>query len=237
MYLEGQGCQRGYAMAALLVSVAVMAVLMSVAMPVWRHQAQREKEEELVFRGEQWVRALQLYQRKNGPGVGPPSLDVLVQGRYVRKKWKDPITGEDFVPLYPGQQPQQPGRGGQRGGQPGRGGVPSPPPQGGPQAMGGGIMGVYSKSTENSIRQYKGATRYDQWQFIAQNIGGPGMQGPGRGTPGGPGRGTPGMGGPGRGGRGDGGRGRGGGPGRGIGGPPGGPGRGGAGLNNPRRGG
>ena len=44
-------------MAALLVSLAVMAVLMSVAMPVWRHEAQREKEAELVFRGQQYVRA------------------------------------------------------------------------------------------------------------------------------------------------------------------------------------
>ena len=34
--------QRGYAMAALLVSVGVLLVLMSVAMPVWRTQAQRE---------------------------------------------------------------------------------------------------------------------------------------------------------------------------------------------------
>jgi hypothetical protein len=209
---------------------------MTVAMPVWRHQAQREKEEELVFRGEQWVRAIQLYQRKNGPGVFPPSLDVLVQGRFVRKKWKDPITGEDFVPRYLGQQPQQPGRGGQPQG---RGGAPTPPPSG-TQGGGGGIMGVYSKSTANSIRQYKGASRYDQWQFIAQNIGGPGMQGPGRGGPGGPGRGGPGMGGPGRGRGNPGGRGPGSGPGRGVG--PGGrglgPGRGDAGIGNPgRRGG
>ena len=39
-------------MAALLVAMAVMAVLMSAALPVWRHEAQREKEEELVFRGQ-----------------------------------------------------------------------------------------------------------------------------------------------------------------------------------------
>ena len=45
MSLRGQG---GYAMAALLVALAVMAVLMSVALPVWRHEAQREKEAELA---------------------------------------------------------------------------------------------------------------------------------------------------------------------------------------------
>ena len=202
MYLGGQDGQRGYAMAALLVSMAVMAVLMSVALPVWRHQAQREKEAELAFRGEQWVRGIQQYQRKNGPGVFPPSLDVLVQQRMVRKKFKDPISGEDFVPVYAGQQPQQGnpqgqgGRGqGQRGAQP-----PTGTPAGQRGVGAGGIIGVRSKSTDTSIRVYKGATRYDQWQFIGMNIGGPG--GPGRGAPGGGGRGPmPGMGGqgPGRG--------------------------------------
>jgi type II secretory pathway pseudopilin PulG len=209
MYLEGQGNQRGYAMAALLVAVAVMAVLMSVALPAWRHQAQREKEAELVFRGEQWVRAIQQYQRKNGPGVYPPSLDVLVQQRFVRKKWKDPITGEDFVPWMMGQQ-TQPGPGGRQGGPT----PPQPPTFGGQPVGGGGIMGVRSKSTATSIMEYKGATRYDQWQFLAGNIGGaPGGPG-GPPMPGGPGIGGPGRGGPGRGGPGAGGPGRGG-PGRG----------------------
>jgi type II secretory pathway pseudopilin PulG len=208
-------------MAALLVSVAIMAVLMTVAMPVWRHQAQREKEAELVFRGEQWVKGLQLYQRKSGPGAAPPSLDILVQGRFVRKKWKDPMTGEDFIPRYQGQQPTQPGGAGRQGGPPsGRGAAPQPPTTaGGP--MGAGVIGVASKSTATSIRSYKGATRYDQWPFIVANIGGPG--GPGRGGPGGGNRGGgPGVGGPGRGRGTEGGRGprgggpRGGGPGRGI---------------------
>ena len=191
MYLEGQGGERGYAMASLLVMVAIMGILMSVAMPVWRHQAQREKETELAFRGEQWVRGIQLYQRRYGPGVFPPSLDVLVQQRFVRKKFKDPITGQDFQPLFAGQQPGQQGQGQQGQGQQGRGGLPQ---QSGQATGAGGVRGVYSKSTEASIRTYRGANRYDQWQFIAQNIGGPG-------GPGGPGR----QGGPGRGGRGRGG--------------------------------
>lgn len=235
MYLGGQGDERGYAMAALLVSVAILAILMSVALPAWRHQSQREKEAELVFRGEQWVRALNLYQRRNGPGNYPPSLDALVDQRLARKNWKDPITGKDFVPVRVGQQAAAPGLGGRQGG---RGGAPQPPSFGG-QTGGGGIIGVRSESTANSIMEYKGATRYDQWQFLSGNIGaagpGGGVGGPVPGAPGGRGRGGPGMGGPGRG---DGGRGRGGGPGGrggapgGRGGfppPPGGPGRGGRG--------
>jgi type II secretory pathway pseudopilin PulG len=121
MCLEGgQGNQRGYAMAALLVGIGVMMLLMSVAMPVWRTQAQREKEAELVFRGEQIARGINLYTRKMGGGNFPPNIDVLVQGRFLRKKYKDPMTesGEwDLilagagVPGQGGSPQQQPGRG------------------------------------------------------------------------------------------------------------------------------
>jgi type II secretory pathway pseudopilin PulG len=125
MCLEGgQGNQRGYAMAALLVGIGVMMLLMTVAMPVWRTQAQREKEAELIFRGEQIARGINLYTRKMGGGNFPPNIDVLVQGRFLRKKYKDPMTesGEWDLILagggVPGQggppQQQQPGRG--RGG-------------------------------------------------------------------------------------------------------------------------
>ena len=86
-------------MAALLVAMAVMAVLMSVALPVWRHEAQREKEEELVFRGQQYIRAIRLFQQRTQ--TLPTSVDMLVQGRYLRKKYKDPITGEDFDCRFP----------------------------------------------------------------------------------------------------------------------------------------
>jgi hypothetical protein len=108
-------------------------------MPVWRHEMQREKEAELVFRGEQYARAVNLYQRKMGPGNFPPNVDILVQQHFLRKKYKDPITNGDFqlisvgagVPTVPGQQ-QQPGAGQQGGGR-GRGqsAGPSQPSQGG----------------------------------------------------------------------------------------------------------
>ncbi len=45
-------------MAALLVALSVMAVLMTAVMPVWHHMAQREREEEWVFRGRQYARAI-----------------------------------------------------------------------------------------------------------------------------------------------------------------------------------
>jgi type II secretory pathway pseudopilin PulG len=216
MCLEsGQGGQRGYAMAALLVSIGVMMVVMTVAMPVWRTQAQREKEAELVFRGEQIARAINLYMRKMGGGNYPPSLDVLVQGRFLRKKYKDPMTkdGEWDVILaaggVPGQQgaPTQPtpGIGGRPGGAPSTGlsappsrmSNPSPSPFAGSQGAGGGIMGVRSKSKESSFRLYKGSgTHYNEWLFLFSSVSNrPGVPG-GPMAPGLPGRGgspVPGM--------------------------------------------
>jgi type II secretory pathway pseudopilin PulG len=93
----GQG-ERGYAMAALLIGLSVMAVLMSAALPVWSHFTKREKEEELIWRGQQYARAIMLFQRKYA-NTFPPNVDVLVEQRFLRKKYKDPITNDDFQPI------------------------------------------------------------------------------------------------------------------------------------------
>ena len=89
-------------MAALLVAMSVMAIMFTVVMPVWKQTAQREKEEELVFRGKQYVHAIGLFQRKFANAY-PPNIDVLVEQRFLRKKFKDPITNDDFVPIPVGQ--------------------------------------------------------------------------------------------------------------------------------------
>jgi hypothetical protein len=94
---------------------------MSVAMPVWRQAAQREKEAELIWRGQQYDRAIQLYRRK-ASAPGAPNLDILIQQKFLRKKYKDPITGGDFElrpvgAMGPGtQMPGMPGTGNLRPG-------------------------------------------------------------------------------------------------------------------------
>jgi len=188
----------------------VMAVMMTVAMPVWKQIATREKEEELVFRGEQYARAIGLFQRKFA-NAAPPSIDVLVQQRFLRKKYKDPITNDDFVPILQGQTQAAPGalpNGGRGASAPGAQapaatGSPSPTPtpglSGSPTATGaplgatgtplgasGGLMGVTSKSKDKSIRLYKGRSHYNEWQFVyTQPTAAPGTGAPG-GAPGAP---------------------------------------------------
>src|SRR5258708_39691350 len=100
MNLRGQ---QGYAMVALIVAMSIMAIMMAVAMPTWRQMAQREKEAELIFRGQQYARAIGLFQRKTGPGALPPNLDVLIEQRFLRTRYQDPITGKDFNLVSPTQ--------------------------------------------------------------------------------------------------------------------------------------
>src|SRR3954464_15019076 len=90
--------QAGYAMAALLVAMSIMAIMLTVVMPVWKQTSRREKEEELVFRGKQYAHAIGLFQKKFANAY-PPNLDVLVDQRFLRKKFKDPITNDDFVAI------------------------------------------------------------------------------------------------------------------------------------------
>jgi type II secretory pathway pseudopilin PulG len=195
MHLAGQGKrdvkderneQSGYAMAALLVALSVMAIMMTVVMPVWKQTSQREKEEELVFRGKQYVHAIGMFQRKFANAY-PPNIDVLVDQRFLRKKFKDPITNDDFVPIpagqaVPGTQAPGPQRGGTSttapGGrgqtpsgqttQPGAAGRTGGPPisSGSIGQTSGGIQGVTSKSKDQSIRLYNGRGHYNEWAFV-----------------------------------------------------------------------
>jgi len=196
MYLAGQGRIRrrggesGYAMAALIVGLAVMAVMMTVAMPVWKQMAQREKEEELVFRGEQIAHSIGMFQKKYANAY-PPTIDVLVEQKFLRKKYKDPIANDDFVPITQAQagsatpggaagtgragQPQQTPTSTAGRGAPGGAGATTP---GG--ATVGGIIGVTSKSKDVSIRLYKGRSHYNEWAFVYT----PTATGAGSGTPG-----------------------------------------------------
>jgi type II secretory pathway pseudopilin PulG len=202
----------GYAMVGLLVMMAVMAIMMSVAMPVWKQIAQREKEEELIFRGQQYAHAIGLFQRKFANAM-PPNVNVLVEQRFLRKKYKDPITNDDFALLTVGQAAaaSNPATGASsrttRPGQTqqitttatpsaGRSGTPT---AGGAGSAGAGLMnafiGVVSKSKDKSIRLYQGKNHYNEWAFVyvpqtqAPGAGAAGSSTPGeRGQPGGRGR-------------------------------------------------
>ena len=189
--LAGRGrTHAGYAMAALLVAMAIMAIILTAAMPTWSQMIRREKEEELIFRGNQYARAINQYQRKFA-NASPASLDVLIEQHLLRKKWKDPLgvdKDKEFQMLYLNS-----GMGSRGGGQAGAAGpgIGAGASRGAPTfntggtASGttysttpsGGIVGVVSKNTGQSIKIYKQKQRYNEWQFIgmemSQQAGGP----------------------------------------------------------------
>lgn len=87
----------GFSLAALIFFATAASIALAAAVPAYRLQAQREREEELIFRGEEYARAIQKYQRKFG--VYPQNLEALLETnglRFVRRAYKDPITDKPF---------------------------------------------------------------------------------------------------------------------------------------------
>jgi len=69
--------QKGYALISLLAGLTILLVMMSVAVPSIKHEAQRELEEEMLFRGQQVAFALGRYRTIRGRL--PTKLEELVE--------------------------------------------------------------------------------------------------------------------------------------------------------------
>jgi hypothetical protein len=88
--------QRGSALLIVFVFAAIVAIMLYRELPVAAFEAQRQKEELLVFRGEQYKQAVKLFVRK--VGRFPTSLDELENTnrlRFLRRRYMDPLTGKD----------------------------------------------------------------------------------------------------------------------------------------------
>ena len=158
--------------------IAIMAIMMAAAVEIVSFQAQREKEAELIFRGQQYVEGIRLYRQKYGRY--PMRMKELWEAdpKVLRKKWIDPITGnEKWGVIFEGQEGRQIG---------GRGAGPQPTPTKTPvferQREGEGekvgpIIGVHSLSTDTSIKVYEGRTQYNMWKFVLTGQQGRGRRG------------------------------------------------------------
>jgi type II secretory pathway pseudopilin PulG len=75
--------ERGYTLVALLMLMTLLALFAAAAAPNARQQAQREREKEAIFRGEQVADAIRAYYRFHGAqGLNslPRSMDQLLEG-------------------------------------------------------------------------------------------------------------------------------------------------------------
>src|SRR5574339_945868 len=83
----------GFALAGLICVLTAAAVLTAVVLPLHIMQTRREMEQELIFRGQEYIRAIQKYQRKYGSQY-PSSIEDLISRdgfRFLRRQYKDPI--------------------------------------------------------------------------------------------------------------------------------------------------
>ena len=88
---------RGFALAALIIFLTAFSIAAAAVVPAYQTQAQREQEQEMIFRGQEYVRAIQKYQRSFG--IYPPDIESLLDTngiRFLRRPYTNPITGEGF---------------------------------------------------------------------------------------------------------------------------------------------
>jgi type II secretory pathway pseudopilin PulG len=92
----------GFTYIGLLIAVVVLGVGLSIVGTVWRTQAQREREQELLFIGHEFQRAIAAYSRAGGGGLGqfPQDINDLLEDKrgpeprhYLRRLYADPMTG------------------------------------------------------------------------------------------------------------------------------------------------
>jgi type II secretory pathway pseudopilin PulG len=96
--------ERGYIMMTLLLTMALMIIFAAIIVPSITFDIKRDREEEMIHRGTQYSRAIRLYYRKFGRyPMRMEDLENSSRMRFLRKRYKDPITGKDFRLLHYGE--------------------------------------------------------------------------------------------------------------------------------------
>ena len=83
----------GYALIVVMIAVTVLAISLLTVVPSTYQESRREKEEELIFRGNQYARAVYLFQQQFHRY--PASIKELLHTNnlsFLRKPWRDPMT-------------------------------------------------------------------------------------------------------------------------------------------------
>jgi type II secretory pathway pseudopilin PulG len=131
-----RGGEEGYILLTMLLVVALMSILALTVYTEMKFAMKRDQEQEMIHRGVQYSRAIRAYYKKFGRyPTRLEDLDNTNNQRYLRKHYKDPITGQDFRLLHFGEQGVTVGTGGISfgGGQ-----IPGATPAGAPGGLSSG---------------------------------------------------------------------------------------------------
>lgn len=93
---EAPRSERGFALLLVFLMAAAVALMLYRQLPRTAFENEREKEQVLIDRGEQYKRAIQLFRNANARW--PQSIEELekfADKRYLRRRYKDPMTGKD----------------------------------------------------------------------------------------------------------------------------------------------
>lgn len=144
--MQGRRAQGGFTYLMLIWWVAISGVMLAALADNWSHAMRRQREAELVFRGEQIRKAIESYHQVIVPGGAsqwPTQLEDLLEDRrgpvvvrHLRRLWPDPITGEATWGLL---------------------------------KEGSGIKGVYSTSSAKPLAAPEGVSQYKLWLFVVSN--------------------------------------------------------------------
>lgn len=190
--MPSKSSESGYNMVMLIVAITILNIMVAAVLPLMSTDIQRQKEEELVFRGFQYAEAIRVFHALRG--TYPVKLTDLLETkpRCIRQLWKDPMTKDGkWGLIFQGgvtTPPVDPSGGGGNPGNPGGGPTdpkspknPDPKDPEGPDPNGGEgglntpkngevvatgpIVGVYSKSRKTSHLIFYGHEHYNEWQF------------------------------------------------------------------------
>lgn len=144
--------ERGFTYFGLLAIILIMGVVLASAGEVWHVAIKREKEQELLFVGNQFRQAIKLYYENTPPQAQryPAKLEDLLEDprypstqRYLRKIYADPVNGSTQWGVVKGPA--------------------------------GEILGVHSLSTAEPVKKtgfssvdknFENKTKYADWVFM-----------------------------------------------------------------------
>ena len=111
----------GYLLLAILLMMAFMVIAATVEAPRMVQQIKRDREEEMIHRGTEYARAIKKFYKKFGRYPATlEQLDNTNQIRFLRKRYKDPLTKDgkwkllNYGDIQSLLNPQRPGNAGGR---------------------------------------------------------------------------------------------------------------------------
>jgi type II secretory pathway pseudopilin PulG len=146
---SGRRGQEGFTLVFALLLVVLLGIFSVAGARSYTKASRRAAEEELLFRGRQYIDAIGRYHRFQGRMQYPTTLEAVLKDprtpatvRHLRKAYPDPVTGEPFEPI---KTPE------------------------------GWLIGVRSSSERRpekdaefpqGLETFAGKTKYKEWEFI-----------------------------------------------------------------------